>query len=79
MGMGIARIPIPNTQIPNLVGYNTHTHTQNTQLFIGYSKEILFFLLTRNHFLPSKIQFSVKHEDFNSSISKSLCLIFVNV
>ena len=31
MSMGIAPIPIPNTQVPNLVGYNTHTHTQNTQ------------------------------------------------
>ena len=40
MGMGIARIPIPNTRIPNLVGYNTHT--QNTQLFFGYSD--VFFL-----------------------------------
>ena len=25
MGMSIVRIPIPNTQIPNLVGYNTNT------------------------------------------------------
>ena len=54
MGMGIARIPIPNTQIPNLVGYNTHTHTQNTQLFIGYSNEI-FFLFTKNQFYLKKI------------------------
>ena len=37
MGIGIERIPIPNTQIPNLDGYNTNTHTQNTQLFFGYS------------------------------------------
>ena len=49
MDMGIARIPIPNTQIPNLVGYNTHTQTQNTQLFFGYSDEF-FFYFTKNQF-----------------------------
>ena len=35
-GMSVARIPIPNTQIHNLAGHNIHTHTQKTQLFIGY-------------------------------------------
>ena len=50
MGMGIARIPIPNSQIPNMVGYNTHT--QNTQLFFEYSDEFFFskpqFYLKKN-------------------------------
>ena len=49
MGMGIARIHIPKTQIPNLGGYNTHTHTQNTQLLFGYSDEI-FLYFTKNQF-----------------------------
>ena len=44
LGMGIARIPIPITQIHSLVGYNTHTHTQNTQLFFGYSNEFFFVI-----------------------------------
>ena len=41
MGMSIACIPIPNTHIPNIVGYNTHT--QNTQLFFGYSDDFFLF------------------------------------
>ena len=54
MGMGIARIPIPNTKISYLVGYNTHTHTQNTQLFIGYLDD--FFLINLQSILLKKIK-----------------------
>ena len=53
MGMGIARIPIPNTHIPNLVRYYTHTHTQNTQLFFGYSDDF-FFILPKINFILKK-------------------------
>ena len=44
MSMGVA--PIPNTQIPKLAGYNTHTHSQNTQVFIGIlNKKVILFSL----------------------------------
>ena len=53
MGLGIARIPMPNTQIPNLIGYNTHTHRQNTQFFFGYSDEFFLFYQTSILFLKN--------------------------
>ena len=57
MGMGIA----PNTLIHNLVGYNTHTHTQNIQLFFRHLDEI-FFYFTKNQFYLKKNIYSYLNE-----------------
>ena len=58
-------------------GYRTHTHTQypNTLLFIGYSNEIFFVIYQKSYFTEQNSILSSKHEDFNISISKLLCLI----
>ena len=58
MGMNIARIPISNPQIPNLVGYNTHSHIQNTQLFIGYRNEF-FFIFQKSILLKKNLKLSL--------------------
>ena len=58
--MGMGIIPKP---IPKILNYSLGIQMKYILLFTG------------NHFLPSKIQFSVKHEDFNISISKLLFLI----
>ena len=53
MGMGIARIPIPKTQIPRFVGYNTHLYPTKYPIILWYLDEI-FFYYTKNQFYLKK-------------------------
>ena len=36
-------------------GYNTQTHTQNTQLFFGYSDEIYFYFIKNQFYLKKNV------------------------